>query len=262
MSGLIIVICLNLLYSKYDKASYSINSFIIYDPQKGFIDLPYSPMSVNARVLYNNLPKKQKQNVNSKDEIFQFTNSFIVQFIFCLIFDQANQKSSLKKWITLDRNYLKELLVNFKYLDIDEMIRQVHLELPKGFSIKKVSKFGFVISTRQGFINFKWELGTINPCPSELIFLAQMQNKSLKNCTAVNIKLKMEYGYKPLSFFSSSANRMQNYLEMCVDLLNEYDINSIIKNAQTILMTELIKKMDINTCKNALLGIQEIYFKK
>ena len=239
----------------------------IYDyKKKCFIDLPYSPTSVNARVLFYNLSGKQKARLNSEEERWSFVNSFVVQFLFSLVFNNSACCSSIEKWIRVDRKYLQEILVNYEYIDVDRIVGKEDGEsavvLPKGFRIKSVKEDSISISTKQGFITFSWDICSQIPCQDELLFLAQMKDVDISNCCAYNIEVTLEYGYKPVKLFWNSTKELDNYLEYCVEELKECDINTIIEKVKIIYMTEVIKKLGINTYKESLRVIEESEKKK
>lgn len=233
------------------KGSYPI---IFSNRELRFIDLPYSPVSVNARVLYDNLSKKQKERIIENKELYQFVDSFVIQYIFSLVFAHSSRRSSIKKWISLDRKYLQEILVKYKYVDVENMLGKAEgsLVLPKGFSIKAATDDNLIISTKQGFIKFSWEISMRKPCQPELFFLSQMKDVDITGCCAYNIGITLEYGYKPLKLFFYSTKELDNYLEACINELSEHDINTILQKAQIEFMTEIIKKLEINTYKESL----------
>jgi len=173
-----IVICsilfiLNLYFLSYviyrlDKVVYKVNVPIIFNNKENqFMDLPYSPTSVRARVLYSNLSTKQKDLIIKNGEIYEFANSFVVQYIFTLIFKNTSKRSKISKWISVDRKYLKDLLINYKYIDVNDMVDErgtkKSIELPKGFKIKSAVNNTIVISTKQGFIKLIWDISMCSP---------------------------------------------------------------------------------------------------
>jgi len=79
-----------------------------------------------------------------------------------------------------------------------------------------------------------------------------MHEKDINRCTAFNIEIKLEYGYKPLKIFWKSTKDLDNYLEMCTELLNSHDLNTVIERAKILYMTEVLKKLEINTYREIL----------
>ena len=252
---------------RLDKKVIKVTLPTVFDVRKNqFIDLPHSPTSVNARVLFNNLSAKQRAMVNSEEERFSFVDSFMVQLIFTLVFDHSFRKSNIEKWIPVDRKYLQDILVNYRYIDIDEIVGEGHkgtaVLLPKGFKIKSVKEDSIYIASKQGFIKFSWDINGRRPCQEELFFVAQIEDVDISGCWAYNVDVTLEYGYKPMKLFMRSTKDLDNYLEHCVEELKSYDIYSIIEEVKMIYMTEVMKKLDINTYKECMPVIRECVKKK
>lgn len=260
---ILIVLFLCIMIYRFDNVIYVAKLPIIYSRKdKKFIDIPYSVTSVRARVLFDNLSEKKKELIRSDgDELFEFSKSFIIQYVFSLIFDRISNISNISNWITVDRKYLKDLLVNFKYIDVDELVRK-SLKLPEGFKIKAVDDVSITISTKQGFIKLSWDISMRMPCQEELCLLAQLQERDITKCMAYLLEVKLEYGYNPFKIFMKSTKDLDKYLTMCMEFLIEDDLNTIIEKAKIISLIEIIKKMEINTFKEALPVIVTSYYNK
>jgi len=223
---------------------------IVYDEDnKKFIDIPCTPASIHARVLFNNLSDKQRNQIRMTDSDFMdFCNSFVVQYIFSLIFHNSMYLVGDNDWNEIDRNYIKDLLVNFKYLDIDSIVvdknnqEEEVLKLPKGISINKADSCSLLLVAKQGYIKFSWSISVRSSCGEKMDLLAQIDKLDLSSCTVAFINVKMEYGYNTFRLFKRSTKNLDRFFNCCKNELKVFDINTGIDKVTLKLMKELLIK--------------------
>ncbi|MCK5051952.1 MAG: hypothetical protein KAS53_09535 [Candidatus Cloacimonetes bacterium] len=223
----------------YDTKIHNSNIIFAYDTVKNkFVDIYCNPSTVNARVLYNSLNKKNKQKIQINDllekdktEFFEFCNCLVVQLIFSRFLRNKQYKN------IIDINFLKEVLVKFRYIDIDSILGgEEHitgklklvsskLTLPDGFKLKNVSKQNMELDSLFGFVNFKWSIIVSSNTEVCKIF-SVLKKIDLNNLLQVNVSFNMEYGFKPLLIFKKSTLEFEKFVNHCKNNMNKYDWKS------------------------------------
>ncbi|QTD40142.1 hypothetical protein [Sporosarcina sp. Te-1] len=191
-----------------------------------FIDIPYNPASVNARVLMDNLGVKKQEKIKI-DHIFDedndfrnFSNNIVAQLVLGRFIRHFKVEYSEKVKI----EDLKELLVIYRYLDIDSIIgdqtfnisngvlKTPQLKLPKGFKFNSNSINNIKIKSNYGFINFNWNINiTNNTQPSQL--LSTFKEIDFSECLEVRVKLKLEYGYNVFKIFMNNTVEYNEFIK-------------------------------------------------
>lgn len=226
-----------------------------------FVDIPNSLSSVNARILYHSLSNKMQNKLEFKTvfdvhkcEMFDFCNSFIIQLIFSRFLKNTVYKNKV------DINFLKEILVKFRYIDIDSILdsnideksrlQPVPLALPKGFKIKEVNDNSIKLKSSYGFLYFSWDLIHYTMNGNYIKFLTAFDNVDSSNCLEILYKLNIEYGFKGITLFSKSTNEFNNFINDCLKKLKSFDINTSVQQYNLLKLPFLLNYIDnkhINT---------------
>lgn len=267
----------------YGYKTFNTNMLFVYDTnEKKFIDIPYNPASVNARALFENLRKKDKEkikingiledsileNKNIK-EFYEFCNCLVVQ----LIFGKFLKNHYYDNYI--DRNDLKELIVNFRYIDVDLIlgkgneqeidissildddnnqevlnsnkkliIAPLKLALPKGFKIKELEKNSMKLNSMYGFLNFNWNVSLKGGCGEKTDLLSLTKDLDLKKCMEVEIQLNMKYGFKPLKVFNYSTIEFEKFINNCTERMKKFDKSTAINEFEIEMLSKIFKYID------------------
>lgn len=249
---------------QYDSSSYKSKIVIAYSMEdKCFVDIPFSPGSVNARVQYNNLPDKHKKKIEKINfkyelipedfkEITEFCNCFVVQLIFARILRNARGTNKV------DRAYLKEVLVKFKYIDVDEMLGGMEslysddnvvlvpteLKLPEEFRIKKVEKNYIQMESKYGFVTFKWSTLQNRFYSKKTQMLSMFEEVDVRKNCQMSIDLEMTYGFKPLKIFKKSTAEFEGFVEKCKNEMQDFDEETSIKKFKISVLPNIISYLD------------------
>ncbi|WHY72379.1 hypothetical protein [Fictibacillus enclensis] len=204
-----------------------------------FIDIPYNPSSVNARVLMDNLGVKNKERVKIERvfekniEFYNFSNNIVAQIILSRIIKHSRNKYT--ETVTLQK--LKELLVNYRYIDVDSIvgeditfrvkdgkeIKRPNLILPKGFKINCNDIRNINIKSYYGFVNFEWNtVATTDTKTSQL--LSTFNDIDLSNCIEVQVKIRLKYGYSIFKLFKKDIVDFNEFIENCKDKMNTFSV--------------------------------------
>ncbi|MDR5587897.1 hypothetical protein [Clostridium aquiflavi] len=258
---------------KYEIYKKEIELKFVYDySKKKFIDIPFNSTSVNARVLFDNLPEKHKDkiyynieeriingltedNLESHKQFFHFIDCFLIQLIFTRILKGRIQRDKKKKYFDIDINYLKELLVKFRYIDVDEMLgvcnsisignivlKSSCLSLPEGFNIKKVEKNNIRLESKYGFIYLKWD-SCAGGVSQETKMISEIEGINLDECNEITVNLSLEYGFKPLKLFKSSTVEFEDFIKVCEQQMVKFDKSTTVSKYKLKLMHELSRKV-------------------
>lgn len=240
--NLVLILYIN---AKYCTLCYTFELPIIFDAkQNKFIDIPHCPSSVNARLLFDSLSNKQKNliahdNPLTNEEYLFFCISFIGQLIFTRIFGNSSYILDKKNSYTVNREYFKDLLVKYKYIDIDDILNKpsteedlLPLQLPKGIKISYVTNNEIILKSLQGYIHFYWDIKTTFPCESNIDLLAKSGIISTDTCYSTIIKVNLDYGYYILNLFKKKTQILDYYFTECKNVLESFDINNSMKKLQ------------------------------
>lgn len=240
--NLVLILYIN---AKYCTLCYTFELPIIFDAkQNKFIDIPHCPSSVNARLLFDSLSNKQKKliahdNPLTNEEYLFFCISFIGQLIFTRIFGNSSYILDKKNSYTVNREYFKDLLVKYKYIDIDDILNKpsteedlLPLQLPKGIKISYVTNNEIILKSLQGYIHFYWDIKTTFPCESNIDLLAKSGIISTDTCYSTIIKVNLDYGYYILNLFKKKTQILDYYFTKCKNVLESFDINNSMKKLQ------------------------------
>ncbi|WP_343101175.1 hypothetical protein [Romboutsia sp. MSSM.1001216sp_RTP31141st1_G3_RTP31141_220114] len=117
----------------------AIIKFVYNFEEKGFIDIPYNPASVNARMAYYNLSDKKRESISEKfmpiwcntiepenriqgqRNFDEFCISAVITLIFTRFFQISDFETDMQK-MDINSEYFKELLYKFRYIDIDNLL--------------------------------------------------------------------------------------------------------------------------------------------
>lgn len=230
--------------AKYCKLHYSFELPIVFDAHKNkFIDIPHCPASVNARILFDSLSNKQKSTITYDDplgnkEYIAFCISFIAQLIFSRIFWNSSHILDEKKGYAINRKFFKDLLVQYKYIDIDDILNKpfaedsLPLQLPKGIKITYAKNNEIKLKSMQGYIHICWDITTVFPCEDNIALLAKSGNVSTENCFSTIIKVNLDYGYNILNLFKKETQILDYYFTECKNQLESFDINNSMQKLQ------------------------------
>jgi len=240
--NLVLILYINV---KYCTLCYTFELPIIFDgKQNKFIDIPHCPSSVNARLLFDSLSNKQKNlithdNPLTNEEYLFFCISFIGQLIFTRIFWNSSYILDEKNSYIVNREYFKDLLVKYKYIDIDDILNKpsteedlLPLQLPKGIKISYVTNNEIILKSLQGYIHFYWDIKTTFPCESNIDLLAKSGIISTDTCYSTIIKVNLDYGYYILNLFKKKTQILDYYFTECKSVLESFDINNSMKKLQ------------------------------
>lgn len=210
---LITLVLILYINTKYCKLCYTFELPIVFNTQENkFIDIPHCPSSVNARLLFNDLSDKQKNAIINSDPFenkayIDFCISFIGQLIFSRIFYNSSRILD-ENGHSVNRDFFKDLLVKYKYIDIDTILNShfldasLSLQLPKGVKLTSVTDNEIILKSMQGYICFNWSITTTFPCQDNVAVLAQSGNISTENCLSTIIRVNLSYGYNLLNLFN------------------------------------------------------------
>lgn len=241
-----------ILILKQDNQEYKTKMIFTYDMNNNkFIDIPYSTSSVNARVAFDNLPinkqdKVKKNNWRDKNpEFLKFINSTAAQIILSHFI-----KHRTKYYQTVNMDKLKEVLVIYKYLDVDDILggekfrhknyvlKSLELTLPKGFRIDSTNDRNIRLKSKYGFINFFWDFIITTNIENSKI-LSQYDN--LNNCIEIQLMVKLMYGYNCLKFFSKNTAELNKFIENCENEMDLFNIENSIKSYNSNVIPKLIQ---------------------
>ena len=227
---------------KYDNKYYGITMLFAFDgKEKKFIDIPYSSSSVNARVLFNSqslgVQKKIQGNIikNNNSES-NFVNDAVAQIILSKVI--KHNKGYGEK---IDREKLKDVLVKYKYINVDDILggeklgnlKTIELTLPKGFKLVPTDNKSLRIKSSYGFLDLKWEFGSYsnnwssgyNSGVSYISLLSTFENLNIDNCVEIQVRIELEYGFNPLKLFMKDTKEFSDFIERCKEGMDKFDIN-------------------------------------
>ena len=228
---------------KYDSKTYGITMLFSYDSKENkFIDIPYSASSVNARVLFNSQSVGVQKSINIDNIIkdinseSNFVNDLVAQIILSHVIKHRQGYSEI-----IDREKLKDVLVKYKYINVDSILGGVEyknfisteLTLPKGFKLVPTDNRSLSIKSSYGFINLKWELGLdlkgfttgYNLGVSYMSLFSTFENINTDDCVEIQARLKLEYGFNPLKLFMKDTKEFSDFIERCKESMDNFDIN-------------------------------------
>ncbi|MDU1538629.1 MAG: hypothetical protein E6902_03320 [Paeniclostridium sordellii] len=262
---------------KYEVYIKKVDLNFMYDSrEKKFIDIPFNPTSVNARVLFDNLSEKDKDriyyniyeilsdeleeaNEEKINQFFHFIKCFTIQLIFTRILKGGMHRCKKNKYFNIDRNYLKELFVKFRYIDVDSILgeneglkigdkvfRSSCLSLPEGFKIKEVDENNIRLESNYGFICFKWE-SYVGGISKETEIISEFKEKNFDKCNEITVNLFMEYGFKPLKLFKSSTVEFEDFVKACEQQMRDFDKSATMSKYKLELMHELSRRVIKNS---------------
>lgn len=268
--NILLIIYIMIKYEVYKK---EIELKFMYDyNKKKFIDIPFNSTSVNARVLFDNLSEKDKDKIyynmneiiiseltedtlEKNKQFFHFIDCFVIELVFTRILKVGIQIDKKEKYFDIDINYIKELLVKFRYIDVDEMlgvgnafsvgnkvIKNSCLRLPEGFNIKKVEENNLRLESKYGFVCFKWD-GYVGSISKETIMISEFKDTNLDKCNEITVNLSMEYGFTPLKLFKSSTVEFEDFVKVCEQQMRNFDKSTTMSKYKLELMHELSKKV-------------------
>lgn len=270
----------------------SVELYFVYDQDKKiFVDIPFSPSSVNARVLYNNLSDKKKESIYIKDEpyatiesykknirekslnFYNFCNSAVVHLIFSRFLKNHIDNVNIKT-VDIEYEYFKELLCEFKYIDVDNIIgreseytqvvpsnlvniskgikvdkvivtiKPVSLSLPEGFKIKSVNKNSIKLESKYGYVIFEWKV-LRKSIGNKIKLLSTYKNINLNNSEEIKVDLKMKYGFKITKLFKSSTIEFEEFINNCYSNMSKFDISTSLEKLKienSIKITQFLNK--------------------
>lgn len=230
--------------AKYCKLRHTFELPIVFDAQKNkFIDIPHCPASVNARILFDSLSNKQKSLITcdaplENMEYISFCISFIGQLIFSRIFWNSSHILGEKTGYPINREFFKDLLVKYKYINIDDILNKpftedsLPLQLPKGIKISHVTNNEIVLKSLQGYIHIYWDITTTFPCEDNIALFAKSGNISTGNCFSTVIKVTLDYGYNVFYLFKKKTQILDYYFTECKNQLESFDINNSMQKLQ------------------------------
>lgn len=268
ISTIICVLILNILLIMKVMFSYQLQNkhselTFIYDVKKQkFIDIPFNPGSVNARVLYNNLSEKEKSKIKIKDffeqkeEFYKFCECIVVQLIFSRFLN--NGKVNFKEGREINIEDLKDILVNFRYIDIDHILgneesiklgdkgvlKPTLIRLPKGFKVNKVKNHHINLKSDYGIVNFYWKTIIKNSCGSKIKLLSTFSDINLDDCVEVKVKLNMEYGFRLMKAFRADTMEFEEFLVTCEANMRKFDIDRNIEEFNIEIIPKVIHYLD------------------
>lgn len=220
--------------------TYESNITFAYDCSLNkFKDISYNPASVNARVLMDNLGSKNQEKVKIQsiyddniNEFRNFNNNIVAQIILSLIIKHVEKEYSEK--LTIEK--LKELLVVYRYLDIDNIIgngtaftikdKEVKLSplsLPKGFEIISKNISNIKIKSKYGFVNFQWNTVITTDTQSSAL-LSTFDDIDLNSCIETHVNIKLEYGYSVFKLFMNNTVEFNEFIDKCKKRMDNFSI--------------------------------------
>ncbi|MCQ6574280.1 hypothetical protein [Bacillus wiedmannii] len=251
------ILILIVLMFKYDKKVYENKMLFAFDfEQKEFIDIPHSPSSVNARILFNNQSEKIKNKLRTENyfdensDFYEFSNEAVAQIILSNI---IKHEEGYKEKI--NREKLKEVLVKYKYIDVEDILggkNALELRLPEGFKIVPTDNKSIRIISKYGFVTFRWTTGYKYRGMSKgnsfgasyIKLLSTFGNVDISSCIEVQIKLELEYGFNPLKIFMKNTVEFNNFIDRCKNELDWFGIDSSKERYDTEAFAQLIKYLD------------------
>lgn len=260
---LTILFVIKVMFSYDTKVHYSKMILVYSNTHNKFIDIPFNPCSVNARVLFENLSDKHKKKITinnslsliNKDtkEFLEYCNCLVVQLIFSRFLTNRIYKNKA------DITNLKDLLLKFRYIDVDSMLGgekgfsigdktfvSAILTLPEGFKITKVEKDCIKLDSKYGFVNFIWSTHLFGQCTKETELLTSFEDMDLSNCIQIEIRLKMEYGFKLLKIFKKSTIEFENFIDNCRRNMDKFDEENYLKRFRIEILPNMLKYMNNN----------------
>ncbi|PHF53902.1 hypothetical protein COI41_15535 [Bacillus toyonensis] len=253
----ITILILVVLMFKYDKTVYGNKMIFAFDfEQKAFIDIPYSMSSVNARILFNNQSEKIKKKLRLKDfyeendDFYEFSDELVAQIILSHI---IKHRGGYKEKV--NREKLKEVLVKYKYIDVESILggnNALELRLPEGFKIVPTDNKSIRIISKYGFVTFRWTTGykyrgvgrgnTSGAYYTKL--LSTFGSADISKCMEVQINLELEYGFNPLKIFMKNTVEFNNFIDRCRNELDKFDIDSSKERYDAEVFSQLVKYLE------------------
>lgn len=221
---------------------------------KKFIDIPFSATSVNARLLYNSLAPKLKEKIKITNifDMHEKSNDFINGLIVQLILSRILVNPIFTHKVNI--NKLKDILIIFRYIDIDSIIKnqededkilkEIPLTLPRGFSIKNVTNNTIRIDSRFGFINFKWDLLSCGKNGDYIKYLTSFSEIKSENCIQYLYNVEFEYGFKLMSFLTNTNKEFNGFIELCSNEMINFDISKSIERFDLSKFSMLLNKIE------------------
>jgi len=228
---------------RFDKQIYSKSLVITFDMDNNkFIDIPHNPTSINVRMHFNNLSRNYQEKimedytgqVKLSDEMRVFTQNAVVQIILAHFIKHSKRYNE-----EVNRERLKEILVKYKYIDIDDIlggqvinkgaIRTLELTLPKGFKIVSPDEDNIRIISKYGYINFKIKsLSYQRNGPYSNLLLTFKETKAHK-LIDLEYLIELEYGFNPLKIFRRNTEEFNDFISRTLVVMDSFDIKQSIE---------------------------------
>ncbi|MGG0913034.1 hypothetical protein JR311_00080 [Bacillus velezensis] len=231
---------------RYDKKLFISRMLFAYDKEnKLFVDIPHSPPSVRARILFNRYKilfnNQNAKNQNNFKLYSEQGEDFINNAVAQIILSRFIKHRELYKE-KVNRERLKDVLVKYKYIDIDDILggeeyekmSSIELTLPKGFMIVPTDNKSIKIVSKYGFLTFKWVFGyrdgswTIGDYGNGISYtklLSAFDKTEISDCTEVQIKVELEYGFNPIKLFMKNTVEFNNFIDRCIACMEDFDID-------------------------------------
>lgn len=243
---------------KYDDQQiYSISMIITYDIEnKRFIDVPYSPTSVNVRMHYNALSNKNQEKiiedhkgeVRPSDEMKIFSENAIVQIILSHFI-----KHSIGYEEKVSRERLKEILVKYKYIDTDDIlggeifkngIKSVELTLPKGFKIVPSTTNNIRITSKYGYVNFRMIFKRARKNGKYSKLLLTFENINPQKVLELEYEVELKYSFNPLKVLRRNTDEFNDFIDRVLEGMEVFSVNRTIESFNLEFSPKLIGYLD------------------
>ncbi|WP_144475485.1 hypothetical protein [Cytobacillus oceanisediminis] len=254
---IIIWIVIRIMFKYDDQQIYSISMIITYDIEnKRFIDVPYSPTSVNVRMHYNALSNKNQEKiiedhkgeVRPSDEMKIFSENAIVQIILSHFI-----KHSIGYEEKVSRERLKEILVKYKYIDTDDIlggeifkngIKSVELTLPKGFKIVPSTTNNIRITSKYGYVNFRMIFKRARKNGKYSKLLLTFENINPQKVLELEYEVELKYSFNPLKVLRRNTDEFNDFIDRVLEGMEVFSVNRTIESFNLEFSPKLIGYLD------------------
>lgn len=246
-----------LVMFRYDKKVFVSKMLFAYDTEKNsFIDIPHSPSSVRARVLFRNQNANTRKKLQlGSEQFYDFINDAVAQIILSRFIKHLDGYKE-----NVNREKLKEVLVKYKYIDMDDILggevyeelTSLKLTLPKGFMIVPTDDESIRIVSKYGFLTFKWVFGIdygdwssgYSSGVSYTNLLSTFEEIEINDCVEIQIKIELEYGFNPMKLFMKDTIEFNNFIDRCIDEMKSFDIDRSKDSYNAEVFSKMIKFLE------------------
>jgi hypothetical protein len=218
-----------------------------------FVDLPYCPMSVNARVCFSSLPESGRKHLACYDKIPHFfgseLNRFIDHVIQCVLLEKVVFR---REWEELNKKGYTRLSIKHFQLGVTEnhFLADWFEELKSDRivlvpNLKQIETFGrnnsfFRIYTKGGSLEFSWEVQYVQTPYYSGPFLPQQTED---RCHDYTITVSLVRSCNALKIFSAKVQDFVNWASGVEKQLATHDWN-LSKNDRLLYLISKVRQAE------------------